>query len=97
MESKQDWPLTFDVVAGEIARRGLSLEAWAKASGIHRSTLYRMRDGERLSDAKLQQIEGALGLPRDLLLYVAEGDIETIRALDVDPDLQRWLLKKLAG
>lgn len=97
----EDWALAYQVAATEIARRGLTKETFAKAAGLHRSTLSRMREGDRLADESLWKIEGNLGWPRDLLTYIARHDIDLIREAvagspdRVDPDLLRWLTRKL--
>lgn len=96
----EDWSLAYQVASTEIARRGLTKETFAKAAGLHRSTLSRMREGEKLADESLWKIEGNLGWPRDLLTYVARHDVGMIRhAVEgsdrVDPDLVRWLTLKI--
>lgn len=97
----EDWSLAYQVAATEIARRGLTKETFAKSAGLHRSTLSRMREGEKLADESLWKIEGNLGWPRDLLTYVARHELDMIRhavanaPTTVDPDLIRWLTLKM--
>lgn len=97
----EDWSLAYQVAATEIARRGLTKEMFARSAGLHRSTLSRMREGEKLTDESLWKIEGNLGWPRDLLTYVARHDLARVREAvaqspeRVDPDLVRWLIIKI--
>lgn len=101
MTLEEDWSLAYQVAATEIARRGLTKETFAKSAGLHRSTLSRMREGEKLADESLWKIEGNLGWPRDLLTYVARHELDQIRhavandPTTVDPDLIRWLTLKM--
>lgn len=96
MASKQGWELAYEVVSSEVARRGLTLAVFSASIGLHRTTLDRFRKGEELGEASLDSIEGGLSLPRDFLRYVADGDVDALRETGADPDLVRWLLRKLA-
>lgn len=100
MASKEGWKLAYEVVSSEVARRGLSLAVFSTSVGLHRTTLDRMRKGDELGVASRKAIEGGLSLPRDFLLYIAEGDAGSVQAAgdhpDVDPDLVRWISRKLS-
>lgn len=93
----EDWTAAYLVVDHEVSRRGTNKVTFAKAIGLDRTTLDRMRTGARLGAASLAKIEGGLGLPRDLLLYVARGDLEAVAAASEDADLVRWIASKLSG
>ena len=98
---REDWALAYQVASTEIARRGLTKDTFANAAGLHRSTLSRMREGEKLADESLWKIEGNLGWPRDLLTYIARHEVDLVReAVEhsperVDPDLVRWVTIKM--
>lgn len=97
MTSQEGWKLAYEVVSSEVARRGLTLAVFSASVGLHRTTLDRMRRGDELGDASLKAIEGGLTLPRDFLRYIAQGDQGSIQdpATGADPDLVRWVLRKM--
>lgn len=97
MASKEGWKLAYEVVSSEVARRGITLALFSTSVGLHRTTLDRLRKGEEIGEASRKAIEGGLSLPRDFLLDVAEHDEEALRESGADPDLVRWVLRKLAG
>lgn len=58
---------------------------------VSRATVDRVKRGDpRVSDRMLRALGGALGLPKDYLLYVKAGDIARIEQSGADHDLIRW-------
>ena len=81
------------IVRDEIAAQGLKQTDAAKAMRMAPSTLARIMRGEpNVTDLSLRQVEKPLGLPRHLLTYIIESDVEKIGALDMDPDLRAHIL-----
>jgi len=94
-------PLTgMDLVAhavnAEIARATMSKRAFARKSAIAWNTVDRITapkaGKEPPSSTMLRQVEGALGMPRDFLTYVMQGDVDAVKASGGKPDLVRWVL-----
>lgn len=81
-------------------RRSRNLGSWTaldRASGVSRSTLYRVRDGDdRIEEKTYARIEAALGLPYDTLHTAGERDIDGLIELGVDTDLVRWIQTEIA-
>jgi len=79
---------------GWTGQSGPSIEATGRVS---RATVDRIkRADERVSDTMLRALGDVLGLPRDFLIYVGEGDQSAISRSGADPDLLRWTLALFA-
>lgn len=92
------WSVVGQFIDNETKRRGWSDLHFATNASLSRATIARLKAGEALGEASLAKIEGALDLPRDLLIYIAAGDLAEIddATRQRDPDLVRWLRKKFA-
>lgn len=92
------WAVVGTFVENEANRRGLTLEALARRAGLSRQTVSKLANGQPLQETSLARIEGVLELPRDLLLDIATGNESEIRTAvhQKDPDLYRWLKRKIA-
>lgn len=90
-----DFRLAYEVVKMEAPRRGLTLAQLAKRAGKNRTAFSRMANGDGVSVDTLRALEGPLGLPRDLLTYVAKHDRAAIESSGAEPDLVRWLSDQL--
>lgn len=86
-----DWPLVAKVIRAEAPHRGFTLDQIAKRAGKDRTHISRMAKGTAVSLDTLRAFNGALGLPRDFLVYVARHDLASIATADAEPDLARWL------
>lgn len=71
---------------------------WAGLSGprieaggrVSRATIDRVKRGDpSVSDAMMRALGDALGMPRDLLLYVGNGEVARIESSGGDADLIR--------
>lgn len=95
----RDRPLIGRIVEREMRRRR-DLGSWTaldRATGVSRSTLYRVRDGDpRIETKTLARIEGALGLPYDTLNTAGYHDIDGLIELGVDLDLVQWIKTEVA-
>lgn len=88
--------LAGEVVSAEYNRLGLTRTRAASRMHMAPSSLDRIRIGDdRVKVAKLRSVEGALKMPRDLLTYIIEGNLEAIGALNLDPDLRRVIVTGL--
>lgn len=66
-----------------------------KRSGVSRSTIYRVIDGDpRVTTKTLRKIETSLGLPFDTLQAVTVHDWPTLRRIGVEEGLVQWLEEK---
>lgn len=83
---------------GELVR---AVMAWNGKSGpqidatgrVSRATVDRIKRGDAtVSDTMLRGLGDVLGLPRDFLLYVKDGNAAAIERSGADPDLVRWTL-----
>lgn len=92
---EKDWRLVAAVIKAEAARRGLGTTKLAELIGRHRTYLTRLDAGQPVEQATLRRVEGALGLPRDLLSYVADHDLAKIGRTSADPDLVTWLTNEM--
>lgn len=90
------WSVVGQFIDNETKRRGWTDLSFALNASLSRATVARLKAGEALGEASLAKIEGALDLPRDLLTYIATGDLVEIddATRERDPDLVRWLRKK---
>ena len=92
--------LVGDIVKAEYARQRFTREQTADRAHMSPSTLDRVRDGDAsVRSSTLRSVEGALGLPDDLLIYIADGDtaaIEAIGANEMRPGLRRVIMAGLA-
>lgn len=91
-----DWTIAHRVVKKEASRLRLTTDQLAALARMDRSTIHRMSKGAQLSEESLDRIEGALGLPRDFLTYVANHDLAAIGKTDAPPDLVTWLTTQYA-
>lgn len=91
--------LAGEIVTAEYARLGLTRDQAASRMHMAPSTLDRVRDGDdRLTIPKLRSVEGALGLPDDLLTFIIEGDLEAIAKIgesEMRPGMRRHILAGL--
>lgn len=97
---ERDWPLAYETAKYCVERAGSTVVAWSKRPGVpHRSTWYRLRDGQgdARSSAKIRAIAGSLGLPGEFLSWVADHDLETIKESVDDPDLIAWLTRQITA
>lgn len=85
-----------NIVREELARHALRQEVAADRAGMAKSTLSKVLAGEVVQDLTLRQIEGLLGLPRRFLSYVIAADVDSIGAIESDPDLRRLALAALS-
>lgn len=98
LEQAGDWRLVGAVIRGEIARRGLTLARAAELAGRDRNLVAsRLEKGKRPDPDSLRRYEGVLGLPRDLLSYVAAHDLDRIKRTAADPDLVTWLTNEISA
>lgn len=83
---------------GELVR---ALMAWSGTSGpkidatgrVSRASVDRIKRGDAtVSDTMLRALGDVLGLPRDFLLYVKDGNTAAVERSSADPDLIRWTL-----
>jgi len=92
--------LAGQIVESEYARQGFDRQDIAPKAQMSTSTLDRIRKGDdRVLDATFRQIEGALGLPDNLLIYIAKGDTAAIDAIgeaEMRPGLHRVIMQGLA-
>lgn len=80
------------VVKREVQRSVGNVSAFAKHAGVSRKTVERVFVGDpRVTFATLDRVEGALGFPRDTLLYVGNRDWHTLAEIGAEPDLIRWV------
>ncbi|GAA2039434.1 hypothetical protein GCM10009740_35240 [Terrabacter terrae] len=81
-------------------RRTRTLGSWPaleRASGVSRSTLYRIRDADpRVEAATFERVGAALGLPYDALITAATHDLDGLVELGVDHELVHWVGKEIA-
>jgi transcriptional regulator with XRE-family HTH domain len=100
MKTTKRRKLAGDIVAAEFARQRFTREQTADRARTSPSTIDRVRKGdETVRDSTLRQVEGALGLPDNLLIYIANGDtaaIEAIGANEMRPGLRRVIMAGLA-
>ena len=69
-----------------------------RESRVSHSTMSRLkRADERVSQAKMRQIEAALGLPFDTLASVGAGDLDALRELGAPESLIKWLTPRIAA
>jgi hypothetical protein len=88
--------LVSDLVRAQMGWIGMSGLGIERTGRVSRATVDRIKRGEVVSDAMLRATGDAIGLPRDFLLYVLQGNIHAIReAAESDPDLVRWTLASL--
>jgi len=83
-----------DLVRVVIERRYGTQRAFARTTGVGRTTLHRIQTGVPLRGDTYRRLENALGLPADLLRYTADADEQAVRRCALDPDLERWLLTR---
>ena len=99
MQTTKRRKLAGEIVESEYARQGFDRKDIAPRARMSTSTLDRIREGDdRVLDATFRQIEGALGLPDNLLIYIANGDtaaIEAIGANEMRPGLRRVIMAGL--
>lgn len=93
--SAEYWTVVGEFIENETNRQRLTLDALAKQAGLSRQTVSKLVNGEPLQVTSLARIEGALGLPRDLLAYIALGDWHSISDATDDRDMYRWLTRKI--
>lgn len=86
-----DWPLVASVIDAERAHRALTIEQLAKTAGNDRGQLSAMAKGRGVTVPTLRKWNGAVGLPRDFLLYVLTRDVDKIKNSGAEQDLIRWL------
>jgi transcriptional regulator with XRE-family HTH domain len=91
--------LAGQIVEDEYARQCLTREQAADRMCMSPSTLDRVRDGgDRLTGPTLRSVEGALGLPDDLLSFIINGDMRSIDTIGDDemrPGLRRVIVAGL--
>ncbi len=79
------------VVRAAMEWENLTGERIEAGGRVSRATVDRVKRGDpRVSDRMLRALGGALGLPKDYLLYVGAGDIRRIEQSGADHDLIRW-------
>jgi hypothetical protein len=93
-------PITGRQVAGNVVRALISARGWQFQDApihmaMHLSTLNRLMRGEKVQSGQYRKAEKALGLPTLILDSVVNGDVATIRAFDMDPNLQTYILSAL--
>lgn len=93
----KDWALVAALIHEEAPRRLLTISQLAKAAGVDRAFVPRLAKGEGVKPSTLARAEMALGLPRGLLRYVAEHDLDAVREAGGSPDLVIWLTKRIAA
>jgi len=89
-----------EIMEAEYSRQGFLRKTVALAAHTAPTTIDRIRKGDAtVQDPTYRQVEGALGLPDDLLIYIAKGDtasIEAIGANEMRPGLRRVIMAGLA-
>lgn len=81
------------LVKAAMAWNGLSGPAIQETGRISRASIDRIKRADpSVSNTVLRAMGDVLGMPRDYLLYVGEGNIDRIRESGADPDLVRWTL-----
>jgi DNA-binding phage protein len=82
-----------------MSRKGLAHLKVAQSAGLSRATVARaLRGDEAILDETLHGIEGALNMPRGLLVCVRNGDIAQVRTMQStasDPDLIRHVIYQM--
>ncbi|MGH3331544.1 MAG: hypothetical protein ACRDPJ_09620 [Nocardioidaceae bacterium] len=83
-----------ELVKAAMGWRGISGPQIDATGRVSRATVDRVKRRENVSDAMLRALGDILGLPRDYLLYVRNGDVEAVISSGAtDPDLLRWTLE----
>lgn len=78
------------LVRAAMGWQGLSGSRIEAGGRVSRATVDRVKRGDpKVSDTMLRALGDTLGLPRDYLLYVGNGDIRKIQESGADPDLIR--------
>lgn len=74
----------------------MSWDELAHAARVHRSTMYRLRDGDpRVTQRTMRRVESALSLPFDTLTAVGVHDWATLtRENAIDKGMVQWLQGK---
>ena len=86
-----------DLVVAAMGWKSISGPQVERTGRVSRATVDRVKRYEVVSEAMLRALGDVLGLPRDFLLYVRDGDQTAIaEAGSVDPDLVRWTLRLFA-
>lgn len=94
MLEHEDWRLVRAVIDAETAFQGRTQTELCKTAGIDRTVFTTMNRGRPVTDAILRRIEGALGLPREFLLYVARHDFGAMEETDASGDLIRFIRRR---
>lgn len=82
-----------ELVKAAMGWRGTNGSKIDAGGRVSRATIDRIKRRENVSEAMLRALGDVLGLPRDYLLYVGNGDVEAVISSGViDPDLLRWTL-----
>lgn len=83
-----------ELVKAAMGWRGISGSKIDSTGRVSRATVDRIKRRENVSHAMLRALGDILGLPRDYLLYVGNGDVEAVISSGAtDPDLLRWTLE----
>jgi hypothetical protein len=82
-----------ELVRAVMAWEGLSGSKIESSGRVSRATVDRIKRGDpTVSDTMLRGLGDVLGLPRDFLLYVRDGNDQQVSRSGADPDLVRWTL-----
>jgi hypothetical protein len=83
-------------IKSEIAREYRSVRRFLKQTGYPNGAFYRVVAGESATtDEQRWRLEGALDLPRNVLDYIADGNIEALERTSLDPDQLRVIVELL--
>lgn len=100
MKSNARRKLAGSIVMDELPRHGLNRKTGSAAMHMSPGSLDRIRDGlVNVQSPRLRSAEKVLDIPRFLLDYIIEGDVDAIEAISdalLDADLRRVILDKLA-
>ncbi len=93
MEATEGRQHIAELVRAVMAWNGISGPAIDATGRVSRATVDRIKRADpTVSDTMLRGLGDVLGLPRDYLLYVLEGNAAAVERSGADPDLVRWTL-----
>lgn len=99
MKSEARRKLAGSIVWDELPRHDLNRKTGSAAMHMSPGSLDRIRYGAiNVRSPRLRSAEKVLDLPRHLLDYIIEGDVQAIEAIgdELEADLRRVILDKLA-
>lgn len=93
-------PLTGRQVAGRVVHTLIPARGWKyQDAAVHmmvtRQALNKIMRGDPVKNWQLRRVERGLDLPLLLLDYIIEGDVATIRQLEMRPDARELVLTLL--